>query len=165
MSVDFHRLHGKWRARISINRQRIELGYFATRQEAECVYQAALDTLAPQRTRKPRPALDPAARFFSKARRDDATGCLLWMGATDKDGYGKFQLNDGGQQTHVRAHRYAFFLRHGTWPRALALHLCDNATCVNADHLEDGDQGKNVRDCVARGRHRSGRVGRRRQPC
>jgi hypothetical protein len=103
-------------------------------------------------------ASDPAARFARKVERQP-NGCLLWTGAKDKDGYGKFQLNSAGKQQHVRAHRYAYFLARGHWPNRLALHSCDTPGCVNPDHLEDGDQGQNVRDCVARGRHRPGRSG------
>ncbi len=144
----------RWQARISVNGRRVHLGAFPTRPEAEAAYQAALVEASEVRVRRSREPSDPATRFFSKTRRD-ANGCLAWLGAKDKDGYGKFQLNGSGRQTHVRAHRFAFFLDRGHWPSELALHICDNTSCVEASHLEDGDQGKNVRDCVARGRWRS----------
>lgn len=97
--------------------------------------------------------LDP--RFWSKV--DRSGSCWLWLKAKDKDGYGKYQLNGGGRQKHVRAHRYAFYLSHGKWADGLVLHSCDNSSCVNPDHLEEGTQDRNVRDCVSRGRHRAGR--------
>lgn len=153
MSVDFYR--GKWRARVSVNRKRVELGRFDSEAEARRVYDVANAEANRVRTRRYRAPSDPRARFASKTA-PQPSGCIEWTGAKDKDGYGKFQLNGGGKQTHVRAHRYAFFLAHGRWPSELALHRCDNAACVNPEHLEDGDQGKNVRDCVARGRHRYG---------
>ena len=37
------------------------------------------------------------------------------------------------------------------------LHLCDNASCFNPDHLEQGSDTDNARQCVARGRHKSGK--------
>jgi hypothetical protein len=104
--------------------------------------------------RKPR-ALNPEMRFWSKA--DKSGMCWLWQWAVCKDGYGRFQLNEGGRQRHVRAHRYAFFLEHGREPMGLVLHSCDTAACVNPAHLSEGNQLVNVRDCVARGRHRAGR--------
>lgn len=143
----------RWEARISVNNVRIALGQFATPEEARLACARAVLVLAPQRIRKLRQASDPAARFWGKTS-VQSNGCILWLAAKDKDGYGKFQINGYRTQRHVRAHRYAYFLRHGIWPHDLALHRCDNASCVNPDHLEDGDQGKNVRDCVARGRHR-----------
>jgi hypothetical protein len=87
-------------------------------------------------------------------------GCHLWTAGRTLDGYGKFSITlderkPSGQlkQKVVRAHRYAFFLKHGRWPNENALHTCDEPLCVNADHLEDGDQSKNVTDCALRGRH------------
>lgn len=144
-----------------MNRKRVELGRFVTEAEARAVYERANIAAESERVRRARAATDPRERFASKTAAQP-NGCVLWLGAKDKDGYGKFQLNGGGRQLHVRAHRYAFFLARGAWPTDLALHTCDTAACVNPDHLEDGDQGKNVRDCVTRGRHRCGRVGRRR---
>ncbi len=159
MSVDFVR--GKWRVRISVNRRRLELGRFNEEADAREAYHTALAAHAVERVRRPRPAADPRERFAAKCS-PAPSGCILWQGAKDKDGYGKFQLNAEGKQQHVRAHRYAFFVALGHWPGEFALHSCDTPACVNPEHLEDGDQRKNVRDCVARGRHRSGHVGRRR---
>jgi len=102
---------------------------------------------------------DPAVLFQSHIE-VAPNGCHLWTGGLDKDGYGKFRITldtrkPSGQlrQKDVRAHRYAFFLKHGRWPSQLALHTCDTRACVNADHLEDGDQSKNITDCALRGRH------------
>lgn len=155
MSVDYRTHRQKWRARISVNRKRIDLGEFNTRDLAQAAYDAALAEYGPQRVLKDRRKSDPAKRFWAKTVRNER-GCLIWQGATDKDGYGKYQLNGGGRQKHVRAHRYAFFLANGRWPNDLALHSCDTPSCVNPDHLGDGDQSKNMRDCVARGRRKPG---------
>lgn len=103
---------------------------------------------------------DPRDRFFAKVRKTDT--CWLWMGGKDKDGYGKFQLTVSGsrKQIHVRAHQYAYFLKHGRYATPQVLHSCDTPACVNWDHLHEGTQSKNIRDCVLRGRHpRIGPVG------
>jgi hypothetical protein len=98
---------------------------------------------------------DPAA-IFMRSVQPQPNGCHLWTGGKDKDGYGKFALTTGHRkQSSVRAHRYAFFLRNGRWPKKLALHSCDTPACVNPDHLTDGTQKENIQQCVARGRHRS----------
>lgn len=155
MGVDSNR--GLWRARISVNRHRVELGRFATEVEARAVYADAVQRLAPGRVRAPRPASDPRDRFASKTA-IGPNGCVLWTGAKDKDGYGKFQLNGGGKQTHVRAHRFAFFAANGRWPSDQALHSCDTPSCVNPEHLSDGSQSENLVQCAVRGRRTSIRM-------
>lgn len=100
-------------------------------------------------------------RFWSKVKK--TRGCWLWLGALDKDGYGKFQLTlrrlAGAKKTpqkHVRAHRYAFELITGRAPRGYLLHECDVKMCVRvgAKHVMEGSQRRNVRDGLRRGRGR-----------
>lgn len=148
---------GKWEARISVNRRRIHLGTFASEAEARASYQKAYEVMSPERVTKPRLARDPAERFWSKTAIQD-NGCIFWTAATDKDGYGKYQLNSGGRQRHVRAHRYAFFLATGRYPADLAIHSCDTPCCVNPDHLRDGSQSENQIDCAIRTRRKSIRL-------
>ena len=155
MSVDLHR--GKWRARISVNGERTELGRFDSEPEARAAYESALAQRGSERTRKPRPFADPRERFAEKCQAA-ASGCVLFMGAKDKDGYGKFQINEPGAQTHVRAHRYAFFLANGNWPANLVLHSCDTPACVNPEHLSEGTQTENLQQCAYRGRRESLRL-------
>jgi hypothetical protein len=155
MSVDIHR--GKWRARISVNRRRIELGRFETEAEARAAYADALAMHRAERVRGHRQAADPAKRFASKVAPQE-NGCWLWLGAKDKDGYGKFQLNGHKTQRHVRAHRFALSLVLGRWPSGLVLHSCDTPACVNPHHLREGTQSENLVDCAVRGRRRSLRL-------
>lgn len=144
MGVDFVR--GRWRARVSVNGKRNHIGHFISE-----AYATALEKAKMERVRRARATSDPRERFFAKTVRAD-NGCLLWTGGVDKDGYGKFQLNGGGGQQHVRAHRYAYFLAHGKWPSLQALHSCDTPGCVEATHLSDGSQAENLQQCAARGR-------------
>lgn len=88
--------------------------------------------------------------------------CWLWMRGLDKDGYGKFAVTNYGRkpgepkQRHIRAHRYAFEITHGTPPKLLIAHACDNPRCCNPAHLEDASQKKNREDCAQRGRTAKG---------
>ncbi len=103
--------------------------------------------------------LPVAERFFSKCKPGE-NGCLLWTAGKDKDGYGKFQINVPGQrkQVHVRAHVFAFYLKHGRYPKGVARHTCDTPACCNDAHLVDGSQKENRSDCVARGREPKGEL-------
>lgn len=103
-----------------------------------------------------------AQRFWSKVERTET--CWLWRAATDKDGYGKFQITGKpGQQPkqrHVRAHRVAWMLANDQWfPGDLVtMHVCDTPSCVRPDHLRPGTQAENRADCMRKGR---GAVGER----
>jgi len=61
------------------------------------------------------------------------SGCWLWTGALDKDGYGL--TNEGGKQK--RAHRAAYEVFIGPVPAELVIdHLCRVHSCINPCHLE-----------------------------
>ena len=49
--------------------------------------------------------------------------CWVWMASKDRQGYGMFGM---GKKT-VKAHRFAFFLKHGEWPEPCGLHECDRS--------------------------------------
>lgn len=94
-----------------------------------------------------------AERFWSKVDKTAGlTGCWIWTGCTQVDGYGQIWVEDGMRP----AHRVAFELVEGIIPVGLeVLHRCDNPICVNPFHLFTGTQSDNIRDCVAKGRHAS----------
>lgn len=80
------------------------------------------------------------------------SGCWLWLGSTDKLGYGKVSV-----QGHFLAHRLAYAETHGDIPEGLlVLHKCDVPSCVNPDHLYIGDDQDNMNDMAARGRGNNG---------
>jgi hypothetical protein len=96
-------------------------------------------------------------RFWEKTTPEPNTGCWLWTCATDRRGYGKFQIwvTALKKQAHVRAPRFALALKLGRWPDGFALHLCDTPECCNPDHLREGSQRDNIADMDARGRRGS----------
>ena len=74
--------------------------------------------------------------------------CWAWTASTQAKGYGQFKLNEGMKL----AHRVAWLLVYGTWPKPCALHKCDNRSCVNTLHLFEGSIKDNAKDMVAKGR-------------
>jgi len=95
---------------------------------------------------------DPDAAFEARTLYDPETGCMNWIGATQK-GYGA--MRTGGQT--VRAHRFAWVRANGSIPDGMhVLHKCDNPLCCNADHLFLGTHIDNMRDAVAKGRAAGG---------
>jgi hypothetical protein len=105
---------------------------------------------------------DPVEHFLMKLEPEPNTGCWLWTGGVDKDGYGKFQLFilPERKQVHMRAHRFSYALEHGVLPSQMLLHSCDTPACCNPYHTREGTQAENIAEKVARGRHaRGSRVG------
>lgn len=76
------------------------------------------------------------------------TKCILWPGSRDKDGYGFVKIN--GKQ--YRAHRVALEKKIGRKlvGKECALHSCDNASCVNHDHLRVGSKKENNAQALAK---------------
>lgn len=59
----------------------------------------------------------------------DGSGCWIWKGRTNLDGYGRY--------SGTTAHRIAYLVSVGPIPEGLELdHLCRKIRCVNPDHLE-----------------------------
>lgn len=67
----------------------------------------------------------------------DASGCWLWNGAKNNDGYGRFHAEGGRRAKMWMAHRIAYTHWVGDIADNLQLdHLCRNPSCVNPKHLE-----------------------------
>ena len=91
----------------------------------------------------------PIERFYKCCIPVTETGCWLWLLASDKDGYGKVQIN----KKHIRAHRWSWILHFGEIPANLqVLHRCDVPACVNPDHLFLGTNQDNNADKIQKGR-------------
>ncbi len=76
------------------------------------------------------------------------TGCWLWLGRRDDEGYGRFKANG------VRLAHREFYLHHrGAIPDGHdVLHRCDTPACVNPNHLFTGTHADNMRDMIKKGR-------------
>ena len=94
-------------------------------------------------------------RFEAQTCPEPNSGCLLWTGSPDRVGYGQLRIENGGPKR--MAHNVAFFLEYGRWPADKLLHDCDTRACVNLDHLHEGSQTDNMRECLARGRNPNAR--------
>lgn len=78
------------------------------------------------------------------------SGCWLWTGAVDKDGYGKLTV----KYRYAKAHRESYELHKGPIPDGLVVcHRCDVPGCINPDHLFLGTNADNTADRDAKGRH------------
>ncbi len=74
-------------------------------------------------------SMDTAERFQQWITFDKESGCWLWQGTLDRDGYARFQYG--------RGHRWAYQHFVGSIPQGLELdHLCRVRHCVNPEHLE-----------------------------
>ncbi|MEV8056553.1 HNH endonuclease signature motif containing protein [Streptomyces antimycoticus] len=61
------------------------------------------------------------------------SGCWVWSGGRDKNGYAIVTI----QGRSVRGHRWVWEQMTGDIPAGLVLdHLCRNPPCLNPDHLE-----------------------------
>lgn len=93
-----------------------------------------------------------AERFWAKVEKRDS-GCWEWIAGTH-NGYGVINVykeREHSSTTH-KAHRVAWFLTHGRWPKSKLLHTCDNTRCVRPKHCYEGTQLDNARDRETRGR-------------
>lgn len=60
-------------------------------------------------------------------------GCWLWIAGINRDGYGRFKLNN----MSIGAHRVSYEIYIGDIPNGKQLdHLCRQRSCVNPYHLE-----------------------------
>lgn len=79
------------------------------------------------------------------------TGCWLWTGWTDKDGYGKTTW----EGKRIIIHRAAYEAFNGSIPKGFNIcHSCDTPACYRPDHLFIGTQKDNIHDIVGKDRWR-----------
>lgn len=100
-----------------------------------------------------RQKLPPAQRFWRSFVLAE-TGCWIWQGrGRGSNGYGALSV-DGKP---MPAHRFIWTLFNGPIPKGMMVcHKCDTPKCVNPHHLFLGTATDNVRDCIDKGRFKSG---------
>lgn len=84
-------------------------------------------------------------RLNAHLQLDEATGCLLWTGQLNRNGYGRIAV--GGKKIPV--HRVAWELEVGPIPPGLVLdHVkargCRHRNCANVAHLEPVTNRENI---------------------
>lgn len=85
-------------------------------------------------------------RFKSRFQKPES-GCWLWAGHIDRDGYGKFTFAvPGSKIRNTGAHRLSYEIYVGPIPEGLQIdHLCRTRNCVRPDHLEPVTGKENTR--------------------
>lgn len=63
----------------------------------------------------------------------DESGCWLWQGEINRNGYGRVWING----KRLMSHRVTYELFTGPIPEGYVVdHLCKNRACCNPEHLE-----------------------------
>lgn len=98
--------------------------------------------------------VDPVLRFWSYVEPEPNTGCWIWSGSLNGNGYGAIWVGS----RNWPAHRFSWELHNQRRVPAglLVRHRCDFPLCVNPDHLIPGTAAENSADAKARGRTMSG---------
>lgn len=78
-------------------------------------------------------------------------GCIIFQGAKDGAGYGKYFTKDGKQATVTRA-VLAEKLGCELPTYMDACHTCDTPSCINPEHLWAGTRSQNLLDASKKGR-------------
>jgi hypothetical protein len=89
-------------------------------------------------TTKPKKPRTIAARILARIAVEPESGCWLWQGYIEKNGYGRL-----GRKW---AHRLSYQAFVGAVPDGLELdHKCRTPRCVNPEHLEPVTHAENMR--------------------
>jgi hypothetical protein len=114
--------------------------------------------------RGPYKIVDPRVRFEAKFEPEPNSGCYLWLGPINNNGYGMFGYGRVFDHTYSMksSHRVAWELYIGPIPEGLqVLHKCDVRICVNPTHLFLGTSQDNHDDMWYKNRQPAGRQRRK----
>ncbi len=89
-------------------------------------------------------------QVFSRVSPEPNSGCWLWTGSLNDDGYGQMSLNAKMRKSHDVVYR----MMKGPVPEGLELdHKCRVRCCVNPDHLEPVTHKENCERGILRERN------------
>jgi len=92
----------------------------------------------------------PAEHRFQTHIDKTIDGCWEWTGCLNNKGYGVMNTGDGSV---IYVHRFSYLIHIGEISKGLFVcHKCDNAKCVNPDHLFLGTHTDNMQDKTIKGR-------------
>jgi hypothetical protein len=96
------------------------------------------------------------AEWWQKwTRYEPETGCVVFTGFANSQGYCLVHRPGGGRNDNMLVHRLAYEQVYGSISPGLVIcHRCDVPNCVNPPHLFLGTQKDNLRDMFAKGRAR-----------
>jgi len=90
-------------------------------------------------------ALRLMARLERRIMHEPNTGCHIWVGATNKKGYGLAYVKIDGKWCNRSVHKTVYEFERGPVPKGLEIdHLCRNTRCCNPAHLEAVSHRENV---------------------
>lgn len=96
-----------------------------------------------------------ALNFHDLYERITESGCWIWTGGLNSDGYGYFSAR--GQGESPLAHRLSYRLFRGPVPRSIHVcHSCDIPCCINPSHLFLGTNIENTADKTRKQRQTRG---------
>jgi len=81
-------------------------------------------------------------RFTKYIQLDILSGCWIWKGNLNPDGYGVIKIKGKG----LLAHRFSYEYYNDKIKEGLTIdHLCRNKACVNPQHLEPVTLQENIK--------------------
>lgn len=84
-----------------------------------------------------------AERLDRRSERDPSSGCLVWTGYLDPNGYGRMTATHDSKSKLAHVIAYQTFV--GPVPDGLELdHLCRNRACIAVEHLEPVTHRENI---------------------